>query len=126
MPPRRAIAGARQCFKSGAVGQSPTRHATPPRFRTARELKLQGRCLRHICGSWCRMVHTTCRLLPAIGGLLALSSAGNALGVPSFARQTGLECTSCHLSWPELTSVGPQFKLGGYTLIKETTGERPL
>jgi hypothetical protein len=72
------------------------------------------------------MAHTTSRLLPAIAGLLALSSAENALGVPSFARQTGLECTNCHLSWPELTSVGRQFKLGGYTLLKEVKGERPL
>jgi hypothetical protein len=66
------------------------------------------------------------RLLPAMAGLILLSSWGHALGVPSFARQTGLECTSCHLSWPELTSVGRQFKLGGYTLLKQTTGERPL
>jgi hypothetical protein len=36
--------------------------------------------------------------------------------VPSFARQTGLECVACHVSWPELTSVGRQFKLGAYTL----------
>jgi hypothetical protein len=47
--------------------------------------------------------------------------------VPSFARQTGLECTACHLSWPELTAVGRQFKLGGYTLIRPATkGDRPL
>src|SRR5215471_15808838 len=72
------------------------------------------------------MAHTTYRLLPAIAGVLTLASAGNALGVPSFARQTGLECTNCHLSWPELTSVGRQFKLGGYTLLKETKSERPL
>jgi hypothetical protein len=45
--------------------------------------------------------------------------------VPSFARQTGFECTTCHLSWPELTSVGRQFKLGGYTLLRETNGDRP-
>jgi hypothetical protein len=45
--------------------------------------------------------------------------------VPSFARQTGFECMTCHMSWPELTSVGRQFKLGGYTLMKETTEERP-
>ena len=46
--------------------------------------------------------------------------------VPSFARQTGLECTACHISWPELTTVGRQFKLGGYTLMKPVTqGERP-
>jgi hypothetical protein len=47
--------------------------------------------------------------------VLALS-AGTAHAVPSFARQTGFECTVCHVSWPELTSVGRQFKLGGYTL----------
>lgn len=45
--------------------------------------------------------------------------------VPSFARQTGFECVQCHLSWPELTPVGRQFKLGGYTLQKEVTEERP-
>src|SRR5262245_21590733 len=72
------------------------------------------------------MARTTYRLLSAVAGLLALACAGNALGVPSFARQTGLECTNCHLSWPELTSVGRQFKLGGYTLLKEVKGERPL
>ena len=48
-----------------------------------------------------------------------------AAAVPSFARQTGFECTACHLSWPELTSVGRQFKLGGYTLTRDTEGERP-
>ena len=45
--------------------------------------------------------------------------------VPSFARQTGLECVSCHLSWLELSSVGREFKLGGYTLMKEVKEERP-
>ena len=53
--------------------------------------------------------------------------ASDALALPSFARQTGLECVACHLSWLELTTVGRQFKLGGYTLIKPvTSGERPL
>jgi hypothetical protein len=47
--------------------------------------------------------------------------------VPSFARQTGLECVACHVSWPELTSVGRQFKLGAYTLTQTPKGgERPL
>jgi hypothetical protein len=36
--------------------------------------------------------------------------------VPSFARQTGLDCFTCHVSWPELTPTGRQFKLNGYTL----------
>jgi hypothetical protein len=59
---------------------------------------------------------------------VALFTATPAHAVPSFARQTGLECTTCHLSWPELTAVGRQFKLGGYTLMKEAKkeeGERP-
>jgi hypothetical protein len=59
-------------------------------------------------------------------GAAVLAASEPALAVPSFARQTGFECTVCHLSWPELTSVGRQFKLGGYTLMRETKGERPL
>jgi hypothetical protein len=39
-----------------------------------------------------------------------------ARAVPSFARQTGLDCFTCHVSWPELTPTGRQFKLNGYTL----------
>jgi hypothetical protein len=61
----------------------------------------------------------------AIFGLLLAST--HSLALPSFARQTGLECVACHLSWLELSTVGRQFKLGGYTLIKPvTSGERPL
>ena len=45
--------------------------------------------------------------------------------VPSFARQTGLECATCHFSWLELSPIGRQFKLGGYTLMKQSSGERP-
>src|SRR3954452_4726031 len=62
------------------------------------------------------------RVLTAVALMLAATAAH---AVPSFARQTGFECTTCHLSWPELTSVGRQFKLGGYTLLKETGEERP-
>jgi hypothetical protein len=61
----------------------------------------------------------------AVAALLWPCSA--AYAVPSFARQTGLECTACHVSWPELTSVGRQFKLGGYTLTQPPKdGARPL
>ena len=56
-------------------------------------------------------------------GLLQLPDFAHA--VPSFARQTGLDCGGCHLSWLELNSVGRAFKLGGYTLIKSTKEERP-
>ncbi len=36
--------------------------------------------------------------------------------IPSFSRQTGLACTSCHTTFPQLTPFGRLFKLNGYTL----------
>jgi hypothetical protein len=39
----------------------------------------------------------------------------SASAVPSFARQTGLDCTACHTIYPELTPLGRRFKLYGYT-----------
>ena len=38
-----------------------------------------------------------------------------ASAVPSFARQTGQPCATCHTAFPELTPYGRQFKLMGYT-----------
>ena len=58
-----------------------------------------------------------------VAALLLIPALAHA--VPSFARQTGLECGNCHLSWLELSSVGREFKLGGYTLIKDVKEERP-
>src|SRR5574340_657217 len=37
--------------------------------------------------------------------------------VPSFARQTGLACSSCHTTFPELTAFGRMFKMHGYTTL---------
>ena len=48
--------------------------------------------------------------------LLAIGAATTARAVPSFARQTGLQCIVCHTQFPELTAFGHQFKLAGYTL----------
>jgi len=39
----------------------------------------------------------------------------NAHALASFARQTGLSCSACHSSFPELTPVGRDFKLHAYT-----------
>lgn len=39
-----------------------------------------------------------------------------AQALPSFARQTGLPCSECHITFPELTQFGREFKLNGYTL----------
>jgi hypothetical protein len=36
--------------------------------------------------------------------------------LPSFARQTGQPCGTCHTDQPGLTPFGRRFKLGGYTL----------
>ena len=47
--------------------------------------------------------------------LVVLSFPLSAWAVPSFARQTGMSCTACHTVFPELTSFGRTFKLGGYT-----------
>jgi hypothetical protein len=40
----------------------------------------------------------------------------NAQAVPSYARQTGMPCSGCHTTPPELTSFGRSFKINGYTL----------
>lgn len=56
------------------------------------------------------------RLLPIGGILLSLLLAPAAQAVPSFARQTGVSCASCHTAFPQLTAFGRQFKMQGYTL----------
>ena len=39
-----------------------------------------------------------------------------ARAVPAYARQTGQACVACHVSFPELTPYGRNFKLSGYTI----------
>ena len=46
-----------------------------------------------------------------------------AKAVPSYARQTGMSCSSCHNSFPELTAFGRQFKINGYTMTMMKTIE---
>jgi hypothetical protein len=38
-----------------------------------------------------------------------------AYALPSFARQTGQPCGTCHTDFPALTPFGRRFKLLGYT-----------
>jgi len=49
-------------------------------------------------------------------GLLFFSTVNppTALAVPSYARQTGLACSGCHYTPPELNPAGRRFKLLGY------------
>ena len=51
--------------------------------------------------------------------------AGKAFAVPSFARQLGVECKTCHTVFPELTPYGRDFKRHGYTEAKPTGEEEP-
>jgi hypothetical protein len=43
-------------------------------------------------------------------------SVPSARAVPSYSRQTGFPCSSCHTTPPELTPLGRTFKLNGYTI----------
>jgi hypothetical protein len=54
-------------------------------------------------------------------GVAAALFCSQAHAVPAFARQTGLACVACHVSFPELTPFGRFFKLTGYTLSNNFT-----
>jgi hypothetical protein len=62
-----------------------------------------------------------CRLLGGAGAFLAVAAVAiiattpAAQALPSFARQTGQPCGSCHTDFLGLTPYGRAFKLGGYT-----------
>ena len=56
-------------------------------------------------------------VVPCALGVLA---AKDASAVPSFARQTGQACTTCHTMFPELTPFGRLFKLTGYVMNKDS------
>lgn len=63
------------------------------------------------------MVQTRKRVgrVSIMAGAIMLLSAVAARAVPSFVRQTGLPCNTCHTPFPQLTAFGREFKLGGYT-----------
>jgi hypothetical protein len=75
------------------------------------------------CVAACRDVHSIKTAywptISAVGILflvaLAIVRPPAALAVPSYARQTGQTCATCHTAFPELTPYGRQFKLAGYT-----------
>jgi hypothetical protein len=59
-------------------------------------------------------------LMKAVGPMLVIAwllivSKPEARAVPSYSRQTGLPCATCHYAPPELTAFGRKFKLEGYT-----------
>lgn len=66
---------------------------------------------------------TLTRWLGAVVVTVVLLNGTRSLAVTSFSRQTGLPCSTCHYTWPELTPFGRMFKLNGYTLtgMKQVT-----
>ena len=53
------------------------------------------------------------------------SQVPTASAIPSYARQTGFTCKSCHYMPPELTPLGRAFKLNGYTMTGKPTVTSP-
>ena len=48
-------------------------------------------------------------------GAITFSAISPAEALPSYARQTGQPCGTCHTDYPSLTPFGRLFKLNGYT-----------
>jgi hypothetical protein len=57
----------------------------------------------------------------AVLAVLAFVRVPTARAVPSYSRQTGFSCSSCHTTPPELTPLGRTFKLNGYTIAGMAT-----
>jgi hypothetical protein len=56
--------------------------------------------------------------IPAVAlsfAALVLLFPNKSAAVPSYSRQTGMACSSCHYAPPELNAFGRKFKLEGYT-----------
>ncbi len=70
---------------------------------------------RKSCGSFSKLVSYPTALAAATFACGMLGQSETADAVPSFARQTGYYCSTCHTAQPELTPFGRQFKLNGYT-----------
>lgn len=66
--------------------------------------------------------------LVACAAVLAGLAAVPAQAVPSYARQTGMDCSGCHVGafGPQLTPAGVLFKIGGYTDTDGKAGKLPL
>src|SRR5580692_4360023 len=54
-------------------------------------------------------------LVAVAAGSLTIGFTSPAQALPSFARQTGQPCGTCHIDFPALTPDGRRFKLLGYT-----------
>jgi hypothetical protein len=63
------------------------------------------------------MTVSSVRVVAVLSILLAwCATALPVAAVPSFARELGVPCATCHSSFPQLNAFGRQFKLNGYVL----------
>jgi len=69
-----------------------------------------------------RFVAPLALLLALVAGVVC-AAIEPAAALPSFARQTGQPCATCHTAFPQLTPYGRRFKLMGYTT---TGGQYPF
>ncbi len=58
--------------------------------------------------------------------MLSLGFTASVQALPSFARQTGMSCATCHTVFPQLTPFGRQFKLNGYTMTNKAADQQPV
>src|SRR5271169_1554555 len=65
--------------------------------------------------SWCLGLTSAAMAVCALAGFLLIGFARPAQALPSYARQTGQPCGTCHTDFAGLTPYGRLFKLGGYT-----------
>ena len=70
---------------------------------------------RHSTARWRAFVPVMAIGCAVLGGLIIALSIRPAQALPSFARQTGQPCGTCHTDYPALTPYGRRFKLLGYT-----------
>ncbi len=85
--------------------------------------------LKRFFGRFNPIFETIAFVVLSIPVFILLMPSPKAYAITSFARQTGLPCSSCHTTPPELTQFGREFKLNGYTLtgmeqIKEKPGKK--
>jgi len=57
--------------------------------------------------------------------VISLASINEAQALPAFARQNGLNCITCHSSYPRLNPFGESFKDKGYSLTGPQTFQGP-
>jgi len=69
---------------------------------------------------------TTSLTALAIISIAVVLAAPRCWALPSFARQMNLQCIACHTDFPQLTDMGRQFKLNGYTMSAEVTDLPPI